>query len=227
MTEAHSKNFIQVKFQKISQCPYCGSSEYSEIGSFIYYSTFHTVRECKECQLCFVDVLIDEVVRTAHFEKVYKLESYFEDQRKDIFEYILKLINTHSPDAKHILEIGGATGVLLEMIRKRFSNVTCILNDISQEACEAAKKRGFETAQGEIASINLREKQDIILAIDVLYYELNIKKSFEVMFQNLATDGILILRLPNKYYLIKLFWFLVGRRKFPPFLKFFKQLLYI
>ena len=49
------------------------------------------------------------------------------------------------------------------------------------------------------------EKNSVILALDVLYYEENLKESLLAIYNNLEPDGVLILRIPNKSFLIKLF----------------------
>lgn len=218
---ARQENFSKVNYKKNDSCPYCSDTSHKIIGSYIYYSTFHTLRECTRCSLCYVDVLIDQDVRGQHFEIAYKSDAYFEYQRAAIFNKIIELIKKHKPDCNSVFDIGAATGVLLEKLKEKFKDLKCSMSDISSQACNIAEKKGIEADCCKISEIKVREKQDIVLALDVLYYDLNVKSSLQALSDVTSDEGVLILRLPNKYRLIKFYWLIVGMRRFPPVLKFF------
>jgi 2-polyprenyl-3-methyl-5-hydroxy-6-metoxy-1,4-benzoquinol methylase len=202
---ASENGFKEVVFKEIKSCPYCEAKTNRKIGQFIYYSTLQSLLECSNCGLAYIDVLIDPEVRQKHFENTYKSEEYFRKQRDDIFNQTISLIKKYYNNPKSILELGGATGILGQSLVKEFPNTIVTINDISNEACISAQSKGLKTKLGAITSIKEMEKNSLILALDVLYYEENIKESLLAIYNNLEPDGLLILRLPNKFFLINQF----------------------
>ncbi len=205
LSYAESHDFREVPYLALDACPYCEGASYSKIGQFIYYSTLHGLLQCDNCSLCYVDVLIDSSVRGMHFEGAYKSDEYFRKERKEIFNQTIGLLSSKESDSRLILELGGATGELGVMIKNRFPNTRIIVNDISIDACKSASEKGLETRVGSILSINDLEKCSAIIALDVLYYEPKIYEAFQFMSNQLEPGGLLVIRLPNKHKLIRLF----------------------
>ena len=204
VTYAEKHKFYPVAFQPILCCPDCGSENFKRVGQFIYYSTLHTLRECLGCGLVYVDVVIDGEVRNRHFESAYKSEDYFKNERHQIFLQTVELVRGQNIKAGTVLEVGGATGELALMLKESFSSLKIVLNDISNDACEISKGKGLGVLRGPIIAIKEIEHCSLILALDVLYYDPQIHTNLQVLYEQLEPDGVLILRLPNKYQLIRL-----------------------
>ena len=72
-----------------------------------------------------------------------------------------------------MLDIGGATGVLLSRLCSLRPDLDLTLNDLSEQAClAAAEQHGLKTVTGSFSTLTARQMQyDCILLVDVLYYE--------------------------------------------------------
>ncbi|HMO18096.1 MAG TPA: class I SAM-dependent methyltransferase [Oligoflexia bacterium] len=190
---------------KINDCPFCGSIKYINLSQYLYYSTLSRLRICSDCGLVYSDVKIDKALTMSHFETGYKDEGYFKNQREDIFRQIVDLLCKELPQSANVLDCGGATGVLAEMLMGRRPDISIMVSDISSEACDKVRSRGIKAVQGSLSGLldKVSEKFDAVLLIDVLYYEEELKKAFSVLGKLLKTDGIILYRGPNKYFLIK------------------------
>jgi 2-polyprenyl-3-methyl-5-hydroxy-6-metoxy-1,4-benzoquinol methylase len=196
---AKQHRFRHVEYTAVTVCPGCQSNRYKKIGQYIYYSTLHSLLKCSHCELCYTNVLIDRNVRRLHFETQYKSEEYFENARRDIFRQALTLISTHSSEKTSLLDIGGATGTFCELFRRAFPDARIVINDISQDACETARKRGFSTICRSIPELVDIGQFSVVSAFDVIYYEERIDIGLNVLADLVAPKGLLILRLPNKF----------------------------
>jgi len=205
-----NNNFKKVHAIELEECPDCGSRSFTFIGQFVYYSTLINLQLCTQCGLAFTDKRIDPNIIQTHFEHAYKEEVYFLEQRGRIFEQISKIADSVTPQGGKILDVGGAKGHLLATLKKRRPDLSCVLNDLSREACDYAEsKYGFETLLGSITDIELTTSQfDVIILSDVLYYESELHKLWAILPNIIAKNGSIIIRVPNKFTLIRLWQFI-------------------
>lgn len=203
---AKRHNFQKIKAKKLFSCSDCMNDIFIPVSQYIYYSTLITLKHCKKCGLFFADTHIDPSVIAQHFENTYKDEFYFEYQRKEIFDYISYLVDVYSPSKGKLLDIGGGQGHLLAKINERRPDLDLALNDLSRKSCNYVRKHyGFKTICGIISNLaQLTDRFDIILLIDVIYYEPDIKRLWNVINNLLNHSGTLIIRVPNKLELIRL-----------------------
>jgi SAM-dependent methyltransferase len=156
--------------------------------------------ECDTCGLIWVDARLDDAIVRQHFESAYKDSSYFAKRRRPIFREIASLVASRAPHRGSVLDVGGATGELLVMIRELRPDLRLVLNDLSQSACELASARlGIETRCCDLLSLPAADtRYDAVVCSDVLYYETQIKLVWPALRQLVADAGTLIIRLPNK-----------------------------
>lgn len=203
---ARSHSFSHVEARKVLSCPDCGETGYGEIGQYVYYSTLISLHECLSCGLIYANSRIDPQVIQKHFERAYKNEEYFVQQREAIFQQIASLIDALSPKNATVLDIGGAKGHLLARLRDGRPDIEATLNDVSKDACLWAESQyKLDVIIGSAADVTPPpEGFDTVTIIDALYYEPNISKLFQQVPNLVKTNGHLIMRLPNLGLLIKL-----------------------
>jgi SAM-dependent methyltransferase len=200
------RNFKKVRAEELRECPDCGHDVSNAVGQYVYYSTLVRVQECARCGLLFSDKRIDPQIIRAHFEHGYKGEAYFQNSRRRIFEQIAALADFAAARGGHVLDIGGAKGHLLALLRARRPDLHFSLNDLSEEACDfAAREFGFQTFCGDAGALQaIQTKYDLILLSDVIYYEPRLRLLWASLARLVASNGVLIIRVPNKALLIRL-----------------------
>lgn len=205
-------NFKEVKAEKLEECPDCSARILNFIGQFIYYSTLVKLQSCSQCGLVFSDIRIDPMVIQSHFELAYKDESYFLHRRRSIFHQISKLVGRFAPHNGKILDVGGAKGHLLAVLKQNRPDLNLVLNDISKDACDYALSQfGLNTICGDV---NALERHitcfDVVIMSDVVYYEPELQKLWELLPRIVSKNSVVILRVPNKIALIR-FWQFITR----------------
>lgn len=187
-----------------SSCPYCSSGKYTSISQYLYYSTLLRLNQCSQCGLIYSNALLNNEVTSAHFEDAYKDQSYFHYERAEIFKQISEIVRSQVRLEGRILDVGGATGVLSLEIKNKRPDLHILVNDLSESACEIASRgNGLESLQGRVQDIPEKRKFDVILLIDVLYYETDLADALIKLHALLENNGMLIFRGPNKCLLMK------------------------
>ena len=201
---AWTHHFKRVQARRMTHCPDCGSLPGRPMGKYVYYSTLMHLIECEECGLVWADVRLDDAVIRRHFESAYKDAAYFARQRHAIFQQVATEVAARTPSGGSVLDIGGATGELLAIIRNLRPDVRLTLNDLSQSACELARSKfGVETRRGNLPSL-LHDAvgYDTVVCSDVLYYEPRIDQVWPALGQLVNSRGTLLIRVPNRAYAI-------------------------
>jgi len=147
----------------------------------------------------------------SHFEHAYKDDAYFVDRRRRIFEQISKLAARIAPYGGNILDVGGAKGHLLATLKDRRSDLNFVVNDLSKEACSyAASTYGFQTICGDVNALERISCQfDVIIMSDVIYYEREVHRLWRLLPRLVSENGAVIIRVPNKLALIRLWQFMI------------------
>lgn len=207
---AITHHFTKTDAHKLLECPDCLTQSSKQIGQFIYYSTLANLKKCTRCGLIFSDTRIDSRVIQTHFEQAYKDEAYFQYRRYRIFDQISRLADSIAPRGGNILDIGGAKGHLLLRLKERRPDLTFVLNDLSKEACNhAASKYSFQTIQGGTTELEqIFYRFNVVILSDVMYYETELRKLLALLPRLVSDNGAIIIRVPNKLPLIRLYQFM-------------------
>lgn len=203
---ARENGFKKVRAELVTECPDCGSRTASRIGQYVYYSNLFGLRSCR-CGLVYSDIKLSEEVSGSHFEAAYKDEAYFDKGRRPIYRQIAGLVNKIAPSGGSVLDIGGAQGHLAAMIKELCPGLSITVNDISEKACEYARSKfGLNAICSPLGGIESAAAYEAVLLIDILYYERDLKAAWKKIAS--LTKGSLVLRMPNKLWLIRLSLFI-------------------
>lgn len=204
---ARIHDFRKVRATHLDRCPDCSGNDLRKLGHYIYYSTLIRLESCQSCGLIFSDQILDDRIFNSHFEQAYKDKYYFEISRHEIFLQISKIISDVAPHNAKVIDIGGAQGHLMDIARKIRPDLSILINDISPTALMYAKKKyRLDTRCCSLSDLaNHNEEFDVVSLIDVLYYARNISNAYEAINQLCKPGGYVIVRIPNKLWIIKLF----------------------
>jgi hypothetical protein len=187
-------------------CPDCGATQSNVLGQYVYYSTLLQLRACGACGLAYADARIDPRVVAQHFDSAYKDEDYFTRQRKPIFQHLARLVDACAPRGGSVIDVGGAKGHLLAAVREKRPDLALTLNDIAEQSCVHARETyGLRAVRGSVAELaSIGERFDVILMIDVLYYEPEIRTLWQTIDRLGKERCTVILRLPDRIGFISL-----------------------
>lgn len=191
---------------RLPACPNCGATRRRKLGQFVYYSHLSLLLECLECGLFATDVRLAPTVTLAHFEGAYKEDAYFRSRRQRIFEQLADHVTRAAPPQGSVLDVGGATGHLMEIVRARRPDLAITVSDLSPRACALAAERfGFDTICSDLAGLASSGRSfDVVVMSDVIYYEPDVRLLWQACRTLPTRRGALIIRIPNKLFWIRL-----------------------
>lgn len=189
-------------------CPLCGSGQaepYATAYDVEYYTSdrpfeFH---RCPKCDVLFISPMLHD-----HLDRIYPPTYYsFSEGPKTIAEQVKEymdqrkfgriLTGIKSRDIS-VLDIGGGTGWLLDLIRSADSRVTSTaVVDIDQAAGRVAEQRGHTYFLGRIEEYPAEGTFDLVLMLNLIEHVANPKLVLRKAGQLLRPGGRLILKTPN------------------------------
>lgn len=196
---AWQHTFKKTLAEKLIHCPDCGAGSYTTIGQYVYYSTLARLRTCSNCGLVYSDSRIDPEVIQTHFEQSYKDEDYFRKRRRRIVRQIAHLVDRFSPRCGRALDVGGATGYQMAVVKQIRPDLEITICDVSEVACAAAASRyGFKTICGRLTTLeDIKERFHVVVMSDVIYYEPDLAGQWKLLSDLVADGGSVIIRVPN------------------------------
>ena len=197
-------SFKSINAVSIPNCPDCGREPSGEVGQYVYYSTLIHLLTCGSCHLIWANTHVDPVVVGAHFEHAYKNRTYFHEMRSGVFRHLVEEIGKLTPKGGTVLDIGGAQGDLMHLLKRQRSDIKPVVHDISKRAVMfAADEFGLPVICGDIGALEAHDSRyDVVVLSDVLYYETRIADFWRLLPLLLVPGGSVILRVPNKLPLI-------------------------
>ena len=215
-------------------CIYCGQQSRVKELLIAYHAEPHKYWKCKRCGLIFeaqfekgfdlskpVEDLGEkdiEIFRRQFVEKIdisdekYNLYPRFQyedtnEMQNDIFFKAKDRIDRYVPkqDNLKILEVGCATGFLLEKLKNSYSCVDEIGVDPSPVSIDKAKSLGLNVVCGTLDTVKFKENQrfDVIICIGNLMLHPDPLESLMLMKNLMNKDSILIFDVKNVNTLIR------------------------
>ena len=202
---ARRHGFRATQSERLTRCPECGGASYSEIGQYVHYSTLSKLRLCKSCGVAYSDTRLNPDVTRAHFERAYKDERYFVEQRRRVFEQLVLLTDQCARRGGRVLDFGGAKGHFLAAVQRRRPDLKGTLVDISDSACRWARETyGLEAICGSARALeSVLAPFDVVVMSDVIYYEPEAATLWKLLPRLVADGGALLIRAPNVWRLIR------------------------
>jgi 2-polyprenyl-3-methyl-5-hydroxy-6-metoxy-1,4-benzoquinol methylase len=160
---------------------------------------------CGACHLIWADAHLDPSIVRAHFEVAYKDRDYFRERRSAIFRQLVGEIKRLTPHSGAVLDIGGAQGDLMHLLKLDRSDVTAVVHDLSESAVRYAKEHfGLPTILGDIGVLKAHDRRyDVVVLSDVLYYEPRIADVWLALNRLVKAGGAVLVRVPNKLAMIR------------------------
>lgn len=181
-------------------CPDCGQPPAGQLGQYVYYSTLIRLLRCGSCHLIWADARLDSSTVIEHFETAYKDREYFRQRRSSIFRQLIGELDRLTPHGGAVLDIGGAQGDLMQLLKIKRPDLTTVVHDLSESAVQYAREQfGLPTILGDIGVLENHDRRyDAVVLSDVLYYEPRLADFWRVLSKLVAPGGAVLLRVPNK-----------------------------
>ena len=191
--------------KQVKECLWCSSTE---LTPFAKRKDGVGIVKCETCKLVMVDQVPENLDEYYYTEEYYNAgdanidtgygETY--ELMAPAFLYwqnslVEEIDEDHHPTK--FLEIGCATGNLLDMIRDFQPNVDIEGIDISKYAAGAAAAKGHKTSVGYIEEYKARQKKDIIFSSETLEHLDNLKSFLKGVSNNLADGGTFLFYVPS------------------------------
>ncbi len=186
-------------------CPLCGSTS-SKAGMVLQDrimravpGSFSLVR-CTGCGLLRLHPQPDDATLAAAYADDYAphVRPGLSGWAKGVLERrSVRLLAEHLSAPKRVLDVGCATGNLLHAIRNR-ANPNVMGVETSPAAVSAARKRGLEVVQGELADAAFPDGSfDTVLVSHTVEHVADPQAFMREICRVLSPDGAVILWLPN------------------------------
>lgn len=162
----------------------------------------HSIVKCRKCGHIYENPLnVQDVHFKYHLTKNWLAENNFtkiefsKHPRFHIYDFALKTMRKHNLMSGKILEIGCSRGHFLKYMNE--NNYRCYGIEPGQDAREAIACSGGKIFNGFVEDFQTDEKFQGIFLLDVLEHIPNPHKIIAQAFKWLATDGIIIVMVPN------------------------------
>jgi glycosyltransferase involved in cell wall biosynthesis/2-polyprenyl-3-methyl-5-hydroxy-6-metoxy-1,4-benzoquinol methylase len=190
----------------VETCLWCGSTD---LKLFAHRKDGVGILKCNNCQLYMVAKIPNNL------EEYYYKEEYFNAGAEengdagygDMYDlmapafllwqnsFVEEVNESHAPLS--FLEIGCATGNLLEIMREFQKNLDVQGIDISEYAIKSAREKGFDAKVAYIQDLVSKPKKDIIFSAETLEHLDDLKSFLGGVTANLKEDGVFLFYVPS------------------------------
>lgn len=189
-----------MKYINIYKCGNCEGTE------FVFIKQQQNGWQIKQCRLCGLIQVVPHPSKQditglytndwAHFAPYQSQKDAHVLYFQTLLSFVLPFL-THSK--KRLLDVGCATGILLDVCRKR--NISASGTDISKDAVQFCKKKGLDVVWGtlqDIASVRHWSHQyTIAIASQVIEHERDPQTFLRSLQSVLVSGGIAVITTPN------------------------------
>lgn len=161
------------------------------------YGKHWDLSRCKTC-----DFIFSEPFPPVEISKIYERivdHEYVEEEegRSGNFKSILKTLKRIVKDKGSFLDVGSATGIMMNLAKKEGWNVYGV--ELSRWAVNEAKKRyGLEIIQGDFSEVELPENSfKVVTLIDIIEHVSNPKEVMEKVWRILEKKGVAVIVTPD------------------------------
>ena len=189
-------------------CNYCGCEEYDIIARYTRLER-NNVLQCKNCGLVYLEIKkdkkeIESFYSSSEYRKdatmpVQSAEEHFYDKvtQHDTESRILFISNNIDISDKKILEIGSASGGLLEKLLD-YDAKEVIGIELDKEYSKFAQERGFKVITRSIEELNFKEEFDAVVSFHTLEHVHDPMAVIKAVYAALNPDGSFLGEVPNQ-----------------------------
>lgn len=192
-------------------CPVCNKtnveSDVCNQPLLVKKGTINTsICNCRSCGLYFRNINYDSEEIKTHFDVasyvVDEHETLLKKRREMFFDYLMKIIMSEGTGGKALLDIGCSYGHMMEIFQDKGKYDVYGL-EINKVLRDQLTKRGFKVFESlkEIREMNY----DVVTMIDSLYYFESPVEIIKDIRKHLKDDGLLLVRVINRAWLINLY----------------------
>lgn len=196
---ARAHVFRRVPSSPVTACPGCGATASKVVGRYVFYSTHMELLACSSCALVYRSRQLADAVIEAHFRRAYVDDAYFRHARRDIFAQIARLVDRVAPLRARVLDVGGALGHLMAIVRRRRPDLRITIADVNPDACRIAAAKGFASVNLPFGRLDPAQGRfNVVVMSDVIYYERDVGRLWTALRDLVVPGGQVIIRVPNK-----------------------------
>ena len=162
------------------------------------------IKKCRACGLIFTDIdCPEDMVVDCYGEEYYKQWHKESVRRQGMWRKRLRQLNKFCQPAS-LLDVGCGLGCFVKTARDSGWDVAA--TEVSEYAVNhISRKHNIDVMQGEINSIDFKgRKFDVVTMWHVLEHLDDPLKALEVVHSLLKDDGLLVIEVPNVYYLVQM-----------------------
>jgi len=158
---------------------------------------------CDSCKTVFIDPFPIDKINEIYPSNYYSFINIKKNFVTSIKEYLDKrlfkrVISKNKNETIKVLDIGGGSGWLLDLIKSLDSRVQFTqVVDIDTNAKEIAENNGHNYYQGTIETFETNEKFDIVLMLNLIEHISNPKDTLVKIDKLLNHEGVVLIKTPN------------------------------
>ena len=188
-------------------CNYCRCKEYDIIARYIRFEK-NNVLQCKNCGLVYLEIKKGkkeiESFYSSEYRKVPTMpvqspEEHFYDKvtQSDANNRILFISNNLDIQDKRILEIGSASGSLLEKLLE-YGTKEAIGIEIDEEFSKYTQQRGFKVFTRSIEELDFEEEFDAVVSFHTLEHVYDPMAVIRAVYAALKPSVCFLGEVPNQ-----------------------------
>lgn len=189
-------------------CPVCGTgntSHWSSASDYEYFSTGDTYQyyECNDCNSIFIDPIPVDQLQRIYPSNYYSFVTARKNPVTNIKEWLdrkmfSKLLRKLQHKTITVLDVGGGTGWLLDLIKKTDNRtVFTQVVDIDPAAKNIALEHGHAYFEGTMEQFNTDRKFELILMLNLVEHVADPLAVLIKARKLLAPGGIILVKTPN------------------------------
>jgi SAM-dependent methyltransferase len=190
--------------KRVKNCLWCGASKLFKIAE---RKDSVGIKKCDNCKLVMVDQIPNNIDEFYYVEEYFNAgESNIDTGYAETYELMAPaflfwqsaLIDLISGGKElNFLEIGCATGNLLDIIAVNQPKLKIHGMDVSEYAVNAARQKGHEAIAAHIENYKYNPKMDIIFSSETMEHLDNLRVFLEGVKNNLKSDGSFLFYVPS------------------------------
>jgi len=188
------------------KCDFCGSIKNKKIFDYTRYIK-NDVMECLDCALVFLKNIKNEDESIDHYKHNYRTKSNFPVHTpeklfnnpiclKDTIDRMKWITNHFNHKSASVLEIGSASGLFLDAMKKEGFNVTGI--ELTYEMVKYSRGLGLKVLDKSLTHLKPDSEFDLIVSFHCLEHIINPTETFAAIKKALKPNGVFMGEVPNQ-----------------------------